>query len=237
MTAADRSITIRRWLTAAPGALLTLDALLVLAHVLWGRRCELLQLHTDASLPGWYIGAKLLMMAVLAWWFSIDVRGPRRRERALLWQIAAAGFVGLSMEKTLQMHQRVSRAFMQTGAGDAIRQTLAHGDTMKDSYGWVILLLPVMLAMLYFLVTFFREEFHHEGRTLAWWFIGLGLALCHPLLEFDVYWFAPINEWTARTLHIYAAISLVRRAAELAALSCLLIALLRHLRLSIERPR
>ncbi len=237
MTNADRSLTLRRWLAAAPPVLFLIDALLVLAHLWWGARCELLHLHTDASLPGWYIGAKLLLMAVLAWWFGLDVRGPRRRERALLWHVAALGFVGLSMEKTLQLHQRAGRLFMHTGAGDALRQTLAGGDTMKDAYGWVIVLLPVMLAMLYFLVAFFREEFRHDGRTLAWWFTGLGLALCHPLLELDVYGFAPINEWTAQTLHVYAAISLVRRTTELAALSCLLIALLRHLRCTLERPR
>lgn len=233
----DRSARLHRWLRHAPAVLLAIDGLLVLAHVLWGARWDLLDAHADVSVPGWYIGAKLLLMGVLAWWFGLGARGPRRRERSVLWLAAALGFVALSLEKTLQLHQRLARAVMQTDLGAAIRQGVLGGDAMKDAYGWVILLLPVMLAMLYFLVVFFREEFRHDRRTLWWWFGGLALALCHPLLETDIYWLPPVEDWTARVLHLYAAVSLVRRAAELTALSCLLIALLRHLRCSLERPR
>lgn len=233
----DRRARLRRWLRASPAALLAADGLLVLAHALWSRRCDLLDVHADVSLPGWFVGAQLLMMAVLAWWFALDARGPRRRERATLWLASALGFAGLSLEKTLQLHQRASRAVLQTDLGAVIRQGALGGDAMKDAYGWVIVLLPLMLAMLYFLIVFCRDEFRHERATRWWWFAGLALAVCHPLLETDIYWLPPMHEWTPHVLRLYAALSLVRRAAEMAAVSCLLIALLRHLRCSLESPR
>lgn len=227
-----------RRLRRAPGILFALDGALVVMHLAWGQRSDLFDVHTDAGIAGWWISAQLLLMAVLAWWFSAGLRGPRRQERSVLWQAAALGFAVLSLEKIAQVHQRLARLVMQTEMGEVIRRSVTGGDPMKDSYGWVLLLLPVMAAMLYFLVVFFRDEFRHDRRTLWWWFGGLALALCHPLLEAHIYWLPPMDEWTAHTMSVHAAVFFVRRTAELAALSCLLTALLRHLRLSLERhPR
>ena len=235
----DRAALLSAWLRRLPIAIAALDLAVIVLHLACGRY-DLVNLDKEANLPTWYSSAKLLALGALAWWFAVAADGPRRAERRACWYVAAAGFLLLSMDQTAQVHERAGRALMGTAIGDGIRGLALGGDALKDAYGWVVLALPLMLAALYFAVSFFREEFRHDGRTLAWLLAGLALLACSPALETFVYHLPPVDEWTASVLALYERVSGVEQMIEVIGCSCLLFGLLRHLRhmrSGLGRPR
>lgn len=134
---------------------------------------SLLSLSYEGNLPSWYASALPLACAGLLAWLAHSETTDRRH-----WQILALGFLAISIDEAVGLHELLSGLFTTTG--------VLH-------FGWVIpatiLVLALGLAFLGFL-----RRLHHLSPKTARRFVLAGALYVGGAVLFEL----PLGWWTAR---------------------------------------
>ena len=138
-----------------------------------GPLASLLSLSFEGNLPSWYASALPLVCAGLLAWISGDETSDRRH-----WQALALGFLAISIDEAVGLHELLSALFTTTGA--------LH-------FGWVI---PAALLVLVLFLAFlgFLRRLHHLSPRTARRFVLAGALYVGGAVLFEL----PLGWWTAR---------------------------------------
>lgn len=233
------------WIIRLFFALLASDLVFIALHVVFG--WSVINLDEEGTLAVWYSSTKLLGIAVTCVLIWLRERGAVISGKALrlsvLWLAVASVFLFLSADETASMHERFARTVMQdTSVGLDIRETVLQGDQAKDSFAWVLLLSPVILAVTILFLVFFYKRLFACRSVYVTAMIGLGLFLLAVGLEATVFSTPAFEQWTSAQLAHYRAGVAVEETGEMLGSSFFLFAFLcywQHLadRRSEVKPR
>jgi len=218
-------------------ALLATDMLLIALHLFLG--WDLVNLDQEANLPTWYSSAKLLMLAlmsVLLW--DAERKAGNGFRFTWLWLVVAMIFLGLSADETASMHERASRCIMkESDVGLDIRETVLGGDRNKDSFAWVLLLSPLIVAVALFFLVFFVKRLRLCRTAVLASVIGLGMFLLAIAMESTIYFFPSINDWTASNVRLYNGFIAIEESGELFGSTLILLAFFSYMQYVMEKKR
>lgn len=186
--------------------LLILDLSFIVLHVSTG--WSIVNLDEEGNLTAWYSSMKLMGLCVLC---LMNWNAERSTERAgrpyrltWLWLLVAAVFLFLSADETASMHERLARVVMQeSSVGLDIRETVLSGDSMKDSFAWVLILSPFILGVTCFFAFFFYQRLKRFPDSFIPAVAALGLFLLAIGLEGTIYFLPPFDQWSSRELFLY----------------------------------
>lgn len=185
--------------------LIVVDVVLVLLHTLFG--WSLVNLDQEANLSAWYSSVKLFVLACLAWRnYALErrLRPVARFRMVFLWLVVGGIFLFLSADETSSMHERLARVVMAESAiGLDIRETLLAGDATKDSFAWVLLLAPFILAVVVLFVVFFGQRFRRMPGVLIPALVGVGMFVSAVGCEATIYVMPSFQEWSNADLTRY----------------------------------
>ena len=138
-----------------------------------GPLASLLSLSFEGNLPSWYASALPLVCAGLLAWISGDETSDRRH-----WQALALGFLAISIDEAVGLHELLGALFTTTGA--------LH-------FGWVI---PAALLVLVLFLAFlgFLRRLHRLSPGTARHFVLAGALYVGGAVLFEL----PLGWWTAR---------------------------------------
>lgn len=220
-------LALARWATGAPRLVLGVDLGFILFNALTSSSVGVMNLEQEGNIPTWYSSAKLLVLAVLALVFAAAAVDRHRSGRVALWLMTAALFAGLSLDEAATLHERTARWVMRGAWGAVMRDAVLGGDALKDAFAWVVIFAPLIVAILYFLFAFLRQEFRDDRQEWRWVVAGLGLLVVAIGLETVIYRLPAMADWSSRTIAQYQTLAFWEEAAEVVACSCLLVAFLR----------
>ena len=201
------------WIKRAWLALLALDLVFIVLHVVFG--WSVINLDEEGNLTAWYSSAKLLGLCALCLWIW-RTEAAQSRRGAVLWLLVGLLFLALSADETASLHERLSRTIMtESTAGLDLRETLLGGDQAKDSYAWVILLSPFIVAVALFLAVFFYKRLARHRPSLLAAMAGLGLFVLAVLLEATIYFTPSLSEWGSADVMRYRLFLAIEESGEL----------------------
>jgi hypothetical protein len=147
-----------RWVRVLAAVLLAAQALLTGAYAamrLAHHQADRVDLDLEANLPAWWSSLVLVAVAGACLAMSLLARAGGRRDRR--WLLAAAGFLGLSLEEVAQVHEEVG---------------LLVGGSEERVSVWPLVYLPVLALGAVVLVRCMRD-LSRPQRLM----VGIGLAL------------------------------------------------------------
>jgi hypothetical protein len=127
-----RSLTIVVSILIAISLIAHLAELLVL-HGRFKRVLELFDVDSEQSIASWYSAIMLAMSAALVALIVYTMRGKAERRFLLHWVVLAAGFLWLSADESVSMHERLN---------GTLKRNVITADTLP--FVWV---LPAILAV------------------------------------------------------------------------------------------
>jgi hypothetical protein len=210
--------------------ILLVDLLLLVLHLTGG--WSVINLDEEGNLSAWYSSTKLLSLAVLCgiiWATERNQQAAQRRKLTFLWLVVALIFLGLSMDETASLHERLARTVMEeSDVGLDIRETVLDGDATKDSFAWVLLLSPFIVATIIFFVSFFYTRLFRSGTGFVLAMCALALFTLAVALEATIYFLPSFSEWTAVELEKYKRFIGFEEAGELLGSTLFLLAFYRY---------
>ncbi|MDA0989140.1 MAG: hypothetical protein O3A51_00120 [Verrucomicrobia bacterium] len=209
----DQKLTVADWSKRSLMILLIGDVILLVLHVCFG--WSVINLDEEGNLSAWYSSAKLLSLAILATWiWAADCRYAGRWHWP--WLLVALIFLGLSADETASLHERLARLVMQeSSAGLDLRETVLGGDTAKDSYAWVILLSPFILAVTLFFGVFFVKRLLTCRLSLVTAISALAFFLLAVALEATIYAAPSLADWGDADVTRYRLFLAIEESGEL----------------------
>ena len=144
--------------------LLAVEGLFVLLHFQFGH-LRLFNLDREYNLPTWFSGIQLAALAAVCLvCFHREAAAARLR---WLWWLFAAGFLYLSFDEIMVVHERVLR--------EETLAALPAASLLRGIPPWQIVFLPVAAVSAVVAVLFFRPRF--QGRPGNWIPALIGVAL------------------------------------------------------------
>jgi hypothetical protein len=212
--------------------LLVFDAILVALHFITGR--AVINLDEEANVSAWYSSAKLLLMGWfcwLAWRQERSVPADRRPGRfTFLWIVLALLFLGLSVDETASLHERLARKVMsQWSVGLDIRETVLGGDQSKDAFAWVLLLSPFIVASLALFLVFLFRRLRARRRGYVPVLAGIAMFATVILLEATIYLFPSFSDFDSRLVGLYRLLVGIEECCEVFGITLFLVGLQRYL--------
>ena len=210
-------------------ALLVLDVTCIALHLITG--WPVFDLDQEGNLSAWYSSAKLLgiaLVAVAVYFRERDAGGASCRH-TWLWLLVAFIFVGLSADETASMHERMARMFMEeTSVGLDVRETLLGGDKAKDSFAWVLLFSPLILAVALFFAVFFYKRFRNQKIAAVMAMAGIACFLAAAGMEATILARPSFKDWTASTTSAYRTGTAVEESGEIFGTTLIFMALVAY---------
>ncbi len=197
---------------------------------------SLIDLDQEANLTAWYSSAKLLGLAIISYLiYNAEKNLPDGNTRSSwMWLIVALIFLLLSADETASIHETIANTIMkQASIGVDIRETVLGGDTYKDSFAWVLLLAPFILAVSVFFLVFFYKKFSSSKTTLALAVTALACYLLAVGSEATIYIAPTFAEFTAADTLQYRISIGIEESGEIIGTTLFLLTFLRY-RLSLE---
>lgn len=211
-------------------ALLAVDVVLILLHVLFG--WSVINLDEEGTIAAWYSSVKLLSLALLTgfiWRAERDGPDARLRRFAFLWLAVGAIFLALSVDETASLHERVARYVMkESSVGLDIRETVLGGDATKDSFAWVLILSPFILGTIVFFLTFFYRRLYMARTGYVAALAGLSLFVLAVALEGTIYLTPSMKEWSSAELLRYRFFVGIEEGSEMLGSTLFLLGFLRY---------
>ena len=201
----------KRWLFL----LLAIDAVLIIAHILWGREIQLLNLDRERTPSSYYSGAKLVFISATAWVGFMIV--TRRWEKAL-WGLFGFLFLELAFDEISELHENITYYL----------SVYIHPSQYfrSPTYMWLVFLSPFIVAGFALLVTFARYA-ARQTKTLqlavyagiAFLFTAVSLEFLSGILKLPSFtrWspvFEEASEMLGATCIAFAIFSLVKELFE-----------------------
>ncbi len=210
--------------------LVALDVALIAVNAVGAT--SFLNFDEERNFTTWYSSAKLLGAAVAALWcMTLEPGSQRRGAKRFVWPTVALLFVGLSMDETATAHERLAVLLMTSDEGESLRARLLGGDSAKDAFAWPVLFAPVILAILYFLVSALYSRMKQDRRSLLLGLAGCVAFVAAIVLEGPaVYFSPPIVAWGESEVARYMLFTLLEESAEVVGATLMLAALLLHAR-------
>ena len=210
--------------------LVGIDLILVVVNLLGAP--SFLSLDEERNFSTWYSSAKLLGTALAAvWCMSLEPAILYRGLKRFTWPAVALLFTGLSMDETSTAHERLATVLMSSGEGDSLRTRLLGGDSAKDAFAWPVLFAPVIVAVIYFLVSALYSRMKSDRRSLWLGIAGCTAFVAAVLLEGPaVYFSPPIAAWGEAEVARYTLFAVAEETAEIAGTTLMLASLLLHAR-------
>jgi hypothetical protein len=175
------------------GTMVCLDALLILATLLWDLGLQLprgfgqLDLELEGNFAAWYSSALLLMAGSAA--FMIAFGPPIVRDRPRLhfpvWMAGGFAFVGLAIDEMLEFHERLG-VWYSGRYGDS--RWLSPG--LYGVFDWLVVLLPgivVFVASAYLVIRSWLSV-HRVSRNAAAWALACWIGtLCSEFIQAQLF--------------------------------------------------
>lgn len=218
-------------------ALVALDAALIVVNAVGAP--SFLILDEEANFTTWYSSAKLLATALAALWcLALEPDSLRRGMQRWLWPAVALVFAALSMDETSTAHERLAARLMSGQGVGSLRARLLGGDADKDAFAWPVLFAPVILALIYFLVSALWSRMKTDRRSFWLGAAGCAAFVTAVVLEGSaIYSSPPMAAWGEQELTRYALFALVEETAEVIGATLMLASLLLHVRVLEQRRR
>lgn len=217
------------------GVLIFVDLVLVAVNVVGAP--SFLNLDEEKNFSTWYSSVKLFGAGLVALWcWKLEPAAERRGLDRFVWPAIAITFVALSMDETATAHERLASRIMSWSGSDSLRSRLLGGDAAKDAFAWPVLFAPVILVVLYFLVSSLYGRMQGNKRSLL-----LGLAAClvgvlSIALEGPAIYFSPpLESWGEAEIARYQLFAIFEESGEMATATLILSALLLHARYLRDR--
>ena len=211
---------------------IVLPALTENPHTLW----SLIDLDQEANLTAWYSSAKLLGLAIISFMIFIsEGRSPGSGAKSKwMWLVVAIIFLALSADETASIHETIADTIMKGAPiGVDIRESVLGGDKYKDSFAWVVLLAPFILAVSVFFLIFFYKKFSKSRTNLIISVIALGCYLLAVGSEATIYLAPAFTDFTAADTLRYRISIGIEESGEIIGTTLFLLVFLRY-RLSLD---
>lgn len=185
----------------------------------------LTDLDAEGGIPAWYSSMLLLACAAALWTVGGDVRGDLRDLRGDVrgvagqsrwsrhWRLLGAGFVVLSLDEAVSLHEDV---------GFKLRETLALDGGLLH-FSWVLVAIPLVVVVALLLIPFLRSL----PRRTALAFLVSGVVYVGGAVGAEIVAAAVIAE-VGRDSAAYLVASTLEEVAELLGLTLFLAAVADH---------
>lgn len=154
-------------------AVLIIDILIIILHLIWGRQSVFFDLDSERNLPTVYSGLKLIAVGALSFivYFIISDK------KSWLWYILGLMFVYAGLDEMLELHERAADYVAQ-------QELINLGWYDNQVFYWPLIFAPLIIGFLIFLVYFIKYFFPRAAvsRNL---FIG-GLVCFVAVIFFEV---------------------------------------------------
>lgn len=218
---------------------MAVDVIFIVLHLLVGQKFDIINLDQEGNLTAWYSSAKLLALSALClmiWSTERLLKATKQWKLTVLWLLVAAVFLGLSMDETASIHERLARFVMQESyVGLDIRETVLDGDSTKDSFAWVLILLPVIVTVAVFFLIFFYSRLYRNRTGYVPALIALTMFLIAVGMEATVYFTPSMADWDSSMLAKYKLGIAMEETAEIMGSTLFLIAFWRYWRFLKEQ--
>jgi hypothetical protein len=225
-------LNLRKTTTRLVVMLFVLDITFLVLHSVFG--WSLVNLDEEGNLTAWYSSVKLLLLFALCLVIYNHERMPGRAvafKWNWLWVLVALIYLFLSADETASIHERTARMIMEESSmGLDIRETVLGGDRMKDSFAWVLLLAPFILAVAVFFLLFFFNRFKKCRPVLVTSLVALGMYLAAVGLESTIYAFPSFAEWSEEETTLYKVYLAIEESMEMLGTTLFVYAFLRYIR-------
>ncbi|MDJ0553168.1 MAG: hypothetical protein QNJ68_01750 [Microcoleaceae cyanobacterium MO_207.B10] len=129
----------------------------------------------EGSLINWLSGVQLLIIGGINWQiYNLRKASRSAKDKQLLWQFFAFGFVFCCLDEILQIHERFDKFIHWIFQ---IQET-----PLTDSIDDVIILMYGIIGLL--VIYYFRQEFYYYRDSFPYFKIALILACCSIGLDF-----------------------------------------------------
>ncbi|MBN1268045.1 MAG: hypothetical protein JXB04_00515 [Kiritimatiellae bacterium] len=204
-----------------------IDITFIILHFAFG--WSVINLDEEGNLTAWYSSTKLLGLAVLCAWLWNVERKQAGRKLSFLWLVVALIFLGLSMDETASLHERLARAVMEeSSVGLDIRETVLQGDATRDSFAWVLILSPFILATVLFFAFFFYSRLFRSRAGYVPALLGLLMFILAVVLEATIYLAPSMKDWEDKDVARYQENIKVEEAGEMLGSTLFLLAFWRY---------
>lgn len=204
-------------------AFLATDVALIALHLL--TESAAFNLDTEANLPTWYSSVKLLGVAILS-----AALAMRTVDGSRVWGLHAVLFLTLSADEAASFHETLARRLLELPMLGGLQARLTGGDAFKNSYAWVWLFAPAIVAVSIFMLWSVLRRLRRRGGSAAAYVTGLGLLLTAVALEASVSAFPAVTEWGAEEAARYRSLTGFEESAELLGVTLIFAAITRCFR-------
>jgi hypothetical protein len=142
--------------------LLSLDIILTILHILFGRQNFFFHLDIEHNLPTYYQGFKLIIFGIifLVWFFK-----RKSNEKMPLFSLPfSLGMIFIGIDEVFEIHENIYRVFELTNFFHPERVIEATLDAGYRSSIWIIYYLPIIFTALIWLGYFLR---HFQEKSKA----------------------------------------------------------------------
>lgn len=115
--------------------LFVIDALLILAHFVWGYTIQEFNLDKESNLPTWFAGFQLILLALASFVCFLEERLQDPRSRRAVWAIVSVIFLYMSFDELTVFHEGVLR--------DEFRSVFAPDSLWLSLMPWQIIFAPL----------------------------------------------------------------------------------------------
>lgn len=161
--------------------LLSLDIILTILHVLFGRQNLFFHLDIEHNLPTYYQGFKLIIFGIifLIWYFK-----QQSKEKMTLFALPLSlGMILIGIDEVAEIHENIYRLFEYVPFLHPERVIDATLDAGYRSSIWIIYYLPIIFAALIWLGYFLRHFQEKSTQVLKLLILSCFLVFIVFLME------------------------------------------------------
>jgi hypothetical protein len=177
---------------------------------------DLFDLDKEANFPTWYTSFKLTLAGVMALLVYIKENStPRVYTNAWLWLLIAVLMFFMSADETAQIHEMLTRWFMQTIAGARLRQSFDIG-VSGGTLLWGLIFSPLLLLIAASLISFYSIRFKEHSRLFKLSILMIVFFITSFLLEQqEAHIAGQLEQITSEQLTRYKYMTIIEESCEL----------------------
>jgi hypothetical protein len=213
-------------------AILSIDIIIIILHIYLSQHSQLgtlFDLDQEANLPTWYTSFKLTLAGVVALLiydnekrYDNEKKSSSIKSQTWFWLFIALLMFFMSADETAQIHETLTRWFMQTIMGLRLLHSLEIGKS-GGTLLWGLIFSPLLILIAASLLNFYLQRFKKNRILIILTLMMISFFVASFLLEQqEAHIAGQLNQISHAQLKHYQLMTLIEESCELFATSLLL---------------